>query len=65
MTADGSLSRREIIPPCDQYTEQAEAMAQAILSGTKLPYGIEDAIASMRVIDAVFASEKSGSWAKV
>ena len=65
LTADGSLSRREIIPACDQYTEQAEAMAQAILAGTGLPYGIEDAIASMKVIDAVFASEKSGSWAKV
>ena len=65
LTADGSLSRREVIPACDQYTEQAEAMAQAILNGTKLPYGIEDAIASMRVIDAVFASETSGAWAKV
>ncbi len=62
---DNSLVRREIIPPCDQYTEQAEAMAQAILSGSTLPYGIEDAIASMRVIDAVFRSEKTGTWAEV
>lgn len=65
MSLDNTLSRRELIPACDQYTEQAEAMAQAILAGKKLPYGIDDAIASMRVIDAVFASEKSGSWAKV
>ena len=62
---DDSLVGREIIPACDQYTEQAEAMAQAILNGTGLPYGIEDSIASMRVIDAVFKSEKSGTWADV
>lgn len=62
---DGSLSRREIIPACDQYTEQAEAMALAILGGASLPYGIEDAIASMRVLDAVFESERSGTWVEV
>ncbi len=62
---DDSLVGREIIPSCDQYTEQAETMAQAILNGTGLPYGIEDSIASMRVIDAAFASEKSGTWADV
>lgn len=62
---DGSLSRREIIPASDQYTEQAEAMARAVIDGTSLPYGIEDAIASMRVIDAVFESERSNSWVDV
>jgi predicted dehydrogenase len=62
---DNSLSRREIVPACDQYSEQAETMAQAILKGEKLPYGIADAIASMRVIDAVFVSEKAGTWAAV
>jgi predicted dehydrogenase len=62
---DGSLARREILPAVDQYTEQAEAFAQAVLGGGKLPWGIEDAIASMRVIDAIFASEKRGGWAEV
>jgi len=62
---DGHLARREIIPACDQYTEQAEAVAQAILGGRKLPYGIDDAIASMRVIDAVFKSEREGGWVKL
>lgn len=65
ISLDNTLSRRELIPACDQYTEQAEAMAQAILSRTPLPWGIDDAIASMRVLDAVFASEKAGGWAKV
>jgi len=62
---DGSLARREILPACDQYTEQARAFASAVLGETPLPYGVEDAIASMRVVDALFASEKSGGWAMV
>lgn len=62
---DGSLARREILPAVDQYTEQAEAFALAVLGEKPLPWGIEDAIASMKVIDAVFASEKTGAWATV
>ena len=62
---DGSLARREILPAVDQYTEQAEAFALAVLGEKPLPWGIEDAIASMRVIDAVFESEKTGAWAAV
>jgi predicted dehydrogenase len=62
---DGSLARREILPECDQYTEQAHAFARAVLGEAPLPYGVEDAIASMKVLDAIFASEKSGAWEKV
>ena len=62
---DGSLARREILPACDQYTEQAEAFALAVLGEKPLPWGIEDAIASMKVLDAIFASEKSGGWVSV
>lgn len=62
---DGSLAQREILPACDQYTEQAEAFALAVLGEQPLPWGIEDAIASMKVLDAIFASEKTGGWATV
>ncbi len=62
---DGNLARREIMPACDQYAEQAEAFALAVLGGRKLDWGVEDAIASMKVLDAIFASEKSGGWAEV
>lgn len=64
-TVDGALARREILPACDQYSEQAEAFAQAVLGNTPLPYGVEDAIKTMRVIDAIFESEKVGAWASV
>ena len=62
---DGSLARREILPACDQYTEQAEAFALAVLGEKPLPWGIEDAIASMKVLDAIFSSEKTNAWANV
>lgn len=62
---DASLSRREITRPVDQYTEQAEAFALAVLGGPPLPWGVEDAILNMRVIDAIFRSEKTGGWAEV
>ncbi len=65
LSFDGQLSRREIIPPCDQYTEQAERFARAVLDGGKLPYGVEDAIASMRILDALFESEKTQGWVAI
>lgn len=62
---DRHLSRREIIPEIDQYTAQAEAFALAVLGRQQLPYGVEDAITQMRVLDAIFRSEKSGAWEAV
>lgn len=61
----GTLARREIIRPVDQYTEEAEAFALAVLGEKKLPWGVKDAISQMRVLDAIFESERSGGWAKV
>jgi len=59
---DRSSARRETIAPSDQYTEQAEAFALAVLEGKTLPYGIEDAIQNMRILDAVFRSDVEGGW---
>lgn len=59
---DANLTRREIIPACDQYTEQAENFALSVLGERPLDYGIDDAILSMNVLDAIFESEKSDSW---
>ena len=64
-TPDGSLARREVIPPCDQYTEQAEAFTRAVRGIEQTGYGIDDAIASMRILDAIFESERRGGWAAV
>lgn len=62
---DGSLADREIVRPVDQYTEQAEQFALAVLGQGALPHGIDDAILNIRVLDAIFESERSGGWATV
>lgn len=47
---------------CDQYTVQGDLFSQAVLNDTAVPTPIEDAIANMKVIEALFASAKSGGW---
>jgi predicted dehydrogenase len=58
----GASSVEEVIPAVDQYAEEADAFARAVLGETPLPYGIEDGIKNMKIIDALFRSEKSGTW---
>jgi predicted dehydrogenase len=55
----------QTLPPCDQYTLQCDAFAQAIRGEIPLPYGLEDAISNMRVLDAIYASGQSGQWQTV
>jgi predicted dehydrogenase len=47
---------------CDQYTIQGDRLSKAIIDGTDIPCPIEDAIANMSCIDAVFRSAESGRW---
>jgi len=49
-------------PICDQYTIQGELMSQAILDDTPVPTPIADAVANMKVIEAVFESGRTGGW---
>jgi predicted dehydrogenase len=65
LSFDGCLARREIISPCDQYTLQAEAFARAVRGEEPPVYGVNDAIASMRVLGAIFESERTGAWVEV
>jgi predicted dehydrogenase len=52
----------ETFPVCDQYTLQGDAFSKAVLDGTEVPVPLEDAIANMAVIEAIFHSAKSGQW---
>lgn len=61
----GAGIRTETLPESDQYMLQGEAFSRAIRGEIRLPYGVEDAVGSMRVIDALFRSEKSGRWETV
>jgi predicted dehydrogenase len=61
----GSGIRIETISVCDQYTIQGDAFSRAIRENTEVPVPLEDAIANMAVIDAVFRSAESGRWEKL
>ena len=62
---EGTGITTETLPASDQYQLQGEAFSRAVRGEIALPYGIEDAIANMRVIDALFRSERSGRWEDV
>jgi predicted dehydrogenase len=47
---------------CDQYTIEGDEFSKAILDDTPVPTPLEDAVANMRALDAVFASARAGSW---
>jgi predicted dehydrogenase len=60
----GSGIRIETIPVCDQYTVQGDVFSQAVREGGEVPVPLEDAIANMEVIEAVFRAGESGRWEK-
>ena len=58
----GASTVEEAVAPSDQYAEQADAFARAVSGESPLSYSLDDAIANMRILDALFQSEKTGSW---
>jgi predicted dehydrogenase len=62
---DGSAMQRHTLPACNMYGLQGDAFSKVVRGDMILPYGLEDAILNMKVIDALFASEKTGAWVNV
>jgi predicted dehydrogenase len=58
----GQAVTESIVGPHDQYQIQGDLFSRAILDDTPVPTPLEDAVANMRVIDAVFRSAESGAW---
>ncbi|MFM7679934.1 MAG: Gfo/Idh/MocA family protein [Roseiflexaceae bacterium] len=54
-----------IFPVCDQYTIQGDLFSLAILNDTAVPTPMTDAVANMRVIEAIVASDKQGGWVRL
>jgi predicted dehydrogenase len=52
------------LPVSDQYQLQAEAFGRVIRKKQKPFWGVDDAIQNMRILDALFRSEKSRKWEK-
>ncbi len=60
----GSQVEEIVLDTCDQYTLQGDAFSLAILNGTAVPTPIEDAVANMKLIEAMFSSAQSGQWVR-
>lgn len=61
----GASAVTETLPPCDQYTLQGDAFSRVLRGEIPLPYGIDDAICNMRVLDALYRSGHSEGWESV
>jgi len=62
---DGKNITTEVLEPCDQYILETETFSRAVRGEIYLPYGWEDALMNMRIIDALFRSEKSSRFEEV
>jgi len=61
----GEEIERKEFEVCDQYTIQGDLFSQAILNDTPVPTSIEDAVANMKVLEAIVESERQGKWVTV
>jgi predicted dehydrogenase len=48
--------------PCNQWGWHCDLFAKAVLEGGTAPVPVEDSLANLRVLDALFASARSGKW---
>ncbi len=56
----GSEIEEIVLDVCDQYTIQGDLFSQAVLEDTQVPTPLEDAVANMRVIEALKSCTTSG-----
>jgi predicted dehydrogenase len=58
----GGDLREIVLEAADQYTLQGDAFSKAVLEDENVPTPLEDAVANMRVIEAVVLSARRGAW---
>jgi len=61
----GAYAVAETLAPCNMYTLQGDAFSRAVRREIALPYGLDDAICNMRILDALFKSGRSAQWENV
>jgi predicted dehydrogenase len=54
-----------VLEVCNQYTIQGDLFSRAVLEDTEVPTPLQDAVANMKVIDALVRSAGDGTWASV
>ena len=62
---NGVGTRTYYSPASDQYVELWEAFSRSVRDGTPVPTPTSDAVANMKVLDALVRSEKTGGWVDV
>jgi len=62
---DGSGITVETLPQADQYQRLVEDFSRNVRGEPAPFWGLDDAIAQMAVIDALWRSERSGAWERV
>ncbi|MFZ4792886.1 MAG: Gfo/Idh/MocA family protein [Blastocatellia bacterium] len=62
--SDGKIEET-VFDLCNQYTIQGDLFSLAVINNSPVPTPLEDAVANMRVIDAVFESGRSGGWVTI
>jgi predicted dehydrogenase len=50
---------------CDQYAIQGDLFSLAVINDTPVPTPIEDAVANMKVIEALVESGRTGKWVEL
>jgi predicted dehydrogenase len=58
----GSEVEEIVLDVVDQYTIQGDLFSQAVLNDTEVPTPLEDAVANMKVIEAIVRSGELGTW---
>lgn len=53
------------IPASDSYRNMADAFALSVLNNEPVPTPLSDALANMKIIDAIFASAEKSQWVSI
>ncbi len=66
LTIATSVGQRDVFSgPADQYGLEFEAFSRSVRENIPVPYPPIDAVNNLKVMDALFGSEKSGNWEKI
>jgi len=58
----GDAIEEIVFETCNQYTLEIDAFSLAVLNDVSVPTPLDDAVANMKAIEAVFESSRSGGW---
>lgn len=62
---EGAGVRIEEFSVCDQYTLQGDMFSRAVRGSGEVPTPLEDSLANMITIEALFDSERTNSWVDI